>query len=133
MFGDKHSRIGGKALDFYASLIIWLSEVEKITKQSKGIKRVMGIRVKAYCKKNKISKPFRYCEFPYIFGYGIDNIQSGIDFLESIKVNIEELGFDKDSLKEIYSNKELENKLNEEVRKYWNNIEEQFDFGYKKY
>ena len=133
MFGEKHSRSGGRALDFYASLIVWLSEVEKITKQSKGVKRITGIKVKAYCKKNKISKPFRACEFPYMFGYGIDNIQAGIEFLESVKINIEELGFDKEFMKNVYSGKELEKRLDEQVIKHWREIEAQFDFGHNKY
>jgi RecA/RadA recombinase len=53
MFGEKHSRSGGKALDFYASLIVWLTELKKIQKTIKGVKRSIGISVKAKEKKNQ--------------------------------------------------------------------------------
>ena len=53
MFGEKHKRSGGKALDFYASQVVWLSQIEQISKTVKGIKRTVGVLVKAKCKKNK--------------------------------------------------------------------------------
>ena len=57
MFGAKYTWVGGKALDFYASQIIWLAVAEK--KKVGG--RVTGICIKARITKNKIGKPFREC------------------------------------------------------------------------
>ena len=84
LFGEKHTRTGGKAMDFYASQILWLAQMKKLDKTIRKQKRVYGVQVKAKCKKNKIGLPFRECEFPIIFGYGVDNIYSMIAWLESI-------------------------------------------------
>jgi len=124
MFGEKHSRSGGKALDFYASQILWLSEVKKITKTIKGIDRPIGIIVKAKCKKNKVGLPFRECQFPIIFGYGIDDITANLEFLKGVKGALEELNITDDDLKNI--TKELEVKIAEHVVKVWNETEEGF-------
>jgi len=81
MVGAKHSRSGGRALDFYASQVLWLKEIKKHKKTSKGIERMIGVQVKAQCKKNKIGLPFRECDFPIYFGYGVDDITAHIEFL----------------------------------------------------
>ena len=54
MFGDRHYRTGGKAMDFYASQILWLAQIKKLDKTIKKQKRVYGVQIKAKCKKNKI-------------------------------------------------------------------------------
>lgn len=81
MFGEKKTRSGGKALDHYASQILWLAEIGKIKKTIKGINKITGINVKARCKKNKVAKGFRECEFPIVFGYGIDDVLSMVEYL----------------------------------------------------
>lgn len=83
-FGEKHYRTGGKAMDFYASQILWLAQIKKLDKTIKKQKRVYGVQIKAKCKKNKIGLPFRECEFPIVFGYGVDDITSMLTWLESI-------------------------------------------------
>lgn len=84
MFGERHTRTGGKAMDFYASQILWLAQIKKLDKTIRKQKRVYGVQIKAKCKKNKIGLPFRECEFPVVFGYGVDNIASMLAWLESI-------------------------------------------------
>lgn len=84
LFGERHTRTGGKAMDFYASQILWLAQVKKLDKTIRKQKRVYGVQIKAKCKKNKVGLPFRECEFPVIFGYGVDNITSMLNWLESI-------------------------------------------------
>jgi recombination protein RecA len=84
-FGDKHTRSGGRALDFYASIALWLSLTKTITKTHRGIKRPTGIRVQARCKKNKIAMPHRECEFPIKYAYGIDELPAILDWLDSAK------------------------------------------------
>lgn len=70
-------RAGGKALDFYAAIILWLAEVEKVGKKGREI----GIVTKARTSKNKVGKPFRFGYINILFDYGVDNIKTNIDFL----------------------------------------------------
>ena len=86
MFGEKHKRSGGKALDFYASQIMWLSNLGKLEKTINKVKRAYGIEVKANVKKNKVGMPFRTCEFEFHFGYGIEDLLSNLNWLEEIGV-----------------------------------------------
>lgn len=84
MFGEKHKRSGGKALDFYASQVLWLSHIETLNKTINKIKRAYGITVKAKCKKNKIAMPFRDCEFQFHFGYGVEDLISNLIWIDEI-------------------------------------------------
>lgn len=81
-FGEKHSRSGGKALDFYASIALWLAHMKLLKRTVDKVERPVGIMVKARCKKNKIALPFRECLFEIKFGYGIDDINASLDFLK---------------------------------------------------
>lgn len=81
MFGAKHTRAGGKALDFYASQIIWLAETGKKKRVVLGIERIESINIKANCKKNKVGLAYRQCEFPILLGYGIDDVSASIEWL----------------------------------------------------
>lgn len=84
-FGAKYTRSGGKALDFYCSQIVWLAEVSKIKRVVRGEERSIGITVKANVKKNKLGIPFRTCEFDVMFGYGIDDEVSMLNWLKDVK------------------------------------------------
>ena len=83
-YGKKTMRSGGKALDFYASQVIWITEKGKLTKTFRKQKRKYGVEVKVNCEKNKVGLPYRECEYPIIFGYGIDDGQASLDFLDSV-------------------------------------------------
>jgi recombination protein RecA len=82
-FGEKHTRSGGKALDFYASQIVWLANMGQIKKTISKTQRTIGVSIKAKCKKCKIGMPFREATFDILFGYGVDDIGSNLDFLKS--------------------------------------------------
>jgi protein RecA len=81
MFGEKHRRSGGKALDFYASQIVWVHHQGQMKKTIAKIDRVVGVEVKAKVKKNKVGLPFREASYPILFGYGMDDLTSSVEWL----------------------------------------------------
>lgn len=83
-FAPKWRRNGGKALDFYASHIVWLHERAKYT--IKRLELTYGISVEANVTKNKVARPFRKVKFPILFDYGIDDIYSLLDFLAQKRI-----------------------------------------------
>lgn len=88
MIGKKHIRSGGKALQFYSSQILWLSQIGKITREVKGIKRTTGVNVLAKVDKNKIGLPYREAIFPIKFAYGIDDYKACLEFLKTTKTEV---------------------------------------------
>lgn len=143
-FGETKTRSGGKALDFYATHIIWLAEIEKLKKVVEKVERVVGIKVRANCKKNKVGLPFRQCDFPLLFGYGIDDLTAGVEWLIQVgsKASLEELGISEAGYKVRIGT--LRNKGGEEVTQFreklracvsreWSRIELNFLPKAKKY
>ena len=102
-FGEKYTRTGGHAMDFYASQILWLAHLETLKQTKGGVSRATGVSIKAKCKKNKISKPFRECIFDITFGYGVEDITASVDWLAEIK-QLHRLGL-KDSSVDAYLTK----------------------------
>lgn len=142
MFGEKYKRSGGKALDFYASQALWLSQREMIQKTVKGIKRPIGIVVKAKCKKNKVGLPYRECEFPILFGYGINAVEANLWFLKDVKGALEEIGIENNTdsylasyAHDIIKAKDFETmaKIAEHVKKVWTETEKGFMPEVRKY
>lgn len=85
LIGKKHTRSGGKALQFYSSQVLWLSQIGKITREIKGIKRTTGVNVLAKVDKNKVGLPYRDATFPIKFAYGIDDYKACAEFLKTTK------------------------------------------------
>ncbi len=83
-FAPKWRRNGGKALDFYASHIVWLHERTKY--KIKRLELTYGIGVEANVTKNKVARPFRKVAFPILFDYGLDDIYSMLDFLAQQRI-----------------------------------------------
>jgi len=81
-FGRKTTRTGGRALDFYASQVLYLTQLGRLVKKFRKIKRPTGVRVLGFVDKNKISIPFREAEFVIKFGYGIDDQAASLNFLK---------------------------------------------------
>lgn len=80
-FGEKYKRSGGHALDFYASICLWLSHIKTHRKTVNGITRPVSVQIRARCKKNKVAQPFRECEFFIRFGYGVDDLEANLSWL----------------------------------------------------
>jgi RecA/RadA recombinase len=81
LFGEKHRRAGGKALDFYTHQVVWLAQKAKLVKEYKGEKRIYGVRIIARFKRNKVAVPFREAEFDILFNFGVDDIGSCVEFM----------------------------------------------------
>lgn len=140
-FGKKTKRSGGRALDFYCSQVIFLAHVKQLTKTIKGVKRPIGVQIKVKCEKNKIGLPFRECEFPILFAYGIDDFKANVDWLlEHDKTSYADLNQTqaKDLIKKMNKMSDdefydLSDKLSGAVGKAWRDIEIDFIPKRKKY
>jgi len=77
-------RSGGRALDFYASQVIYLAQLKRYGRTVNKVKRPTGIQVRVKCDKNKVGLPFRECDLDIMFGYGIDDMTSCVAWLDSV-------------------------------------------------
>jgi len=93
MFGPKKIVSSGEAMKFYASQRLELKEIksEAIMETVRGAKYQVGIMVEATCKKNKVGIPHQSCNFGIRFNYGIDDVGSCLDFIQSIDPEYEVL------------------------------------------
>lgn len=140
-FGKRYVRAGGKSLQFYASQIIYLAHMKMLVRTIKGIERPIGIQIKAKCEKNKIGLPFRTCEFPLVFGFGIDDLRGNFEWLQSVK-RLDKFDLDDKSLVSFMRNigrlsdteyEDICADVAETVKKEWDNIEQGFAPSRKKY
>lgn len=83
-FGKKTTRSGGRALDFYATHVLYLAHMQTLKQTVNKTQRAIGVTIKAKCEKNKIALPFRDCQFDIRFGFGIDDIGANLDWLKEI-------------------------------------------------
>lgn len=140
MFGETKTRSGGRALDFYASQVLWLSETGKVNREVNKISRTDGVSIHSKVKKNKVSTPFREADYDIIFSYGIDDEMSMIDWLSEIKSLLPEAA--KDIRKQITIAREkkdfptivtLRNQLKQDCISLWNKIENEHKPPISKY
>lgn len=142
MFGRKTSRSGGRAIDFYASQIIYLAHMKTLKRTIKGVQRPTGIRIKAKVDKNKVGLPFREVEFEIHFGFGIDDLGASLDWLrevrkwDSVKMTS---GRSMDTVKNEFaamSDSRYSKRvsiLGDRVRRIWNDVENTFLPARRKY
>lgn len=79
------TRAGGKALKFYAHAEMWTSVVTGLFKEVRGNKLKIGNLVKIEVKKNRLTGKEWSVEVPIYFSYGIDDLESCVDFLTKWK------------------------------------------------
>ena len=82
MYGNPETTPGGRALKFYASVIIDVRKGEAI----KNGTELIGSRTKIKIKKNKVAPPFKECEFDIIFGKGIARTGEVLDLAVELDV-----------------------------------------------
>lgn len=128
-FGKKTYRAGGKALDFYTHQVAWIAEEEKMTKTKGRHKRVYGIRSRIKVERSKVAKPFREASFRILYDYGIDDINSMVDFLYGKnEIRFEGQKFKtRDSFVKYVEENNLEEKLMAACEKEWQDIEGLFE------
>ena len=129
-FGETKTRAGGRALDFYASQIIWLYERGKIKKGNLPV----GLEIQAKIKKNKLWKPFREVQFSILFEYGIDDVGSNVDYLKDNKVCVnesntrfkyEDTQFSREDFIQFISENNKEQEIKDLVKQTWDEIEKE--------
>jgi len=82
MFGDPNTTPGGMSLPYSCSIRIRITSSGQAQIKDKNDNPI-GIKVKAKTIKNKVSKPFRDCEFKIIFGEGIDETEEVFDLFRT--------------------------------------------------
>ncbi len=136
-FGETKTRSGGKALDFYATHIMWLAEKAKLKRKIGEIERIVGVEVQAYVKKNKIGLPFRKADYSVLFGYGVDDLMAMAEWAYEVKRDelMKDLGFSKNGYKIRIANlrnkggdeaRDMRDALRKLVRQEWAKIETDF-------
>lgn len=127
-FGEKHRRSGGRALDFYASQILWLSHIEFLIESYKKLKRSYGMIIRAKVKKNKVAVDRRDIDFTFRYSFGIDDVAASRDWLEQI--GIEEPAV-KETTREAYDQERA--RLARLVKEKWAEVEEGVKPPFRKY
>src|SRR5262245_5922907 len=84
MFGDKHKRSGGRALDFYASQVLYLAPLGTLKSTKNKVQRPYGIEIRAKIRKNKVALPFREVDMEFHFGYGVEDIRACVNWLDEV-------------------------------------------------
>lgn len=89
-WGDKDSTYGGTSIKFHASVRLKLQTLSKI-KYKKGVGEqknvIIGENVRATVRKNKITKPYRFAEYPFFYSRGIDDAASVHEMLKKFKIS----------------------------------------------
>ncbi|MEH6466183.1 MAG: recombinase RecA [Porticoccus sp.] len=75
MFGNPETTTGGNALKFYSSVRL---DIRRIGAVKEG-DEVVGNETRVKVVKNKVSPPFKQCEFQILYGHGINHLGEVVD------------------------------------------------------
>lgn len=136
MYARKDINPGGKAIEFYASVILRFSSFSKIRSSvrvaGKEVKRVTGIEGEIEVVKNSICKPYRTAPITIDFSYGIDDIRENLVFIKRYTgnsmyyVNDTKLSNGLEKAISVVENENLEDELKNQVIDLWEEIENKF-------
>jgi recombination protein RecA len=137
-FGETKTRSGGKALDFYASQVVWLASLGQIKRTINKVERVIGVWIRARCKKNKVAPPFRDFDFPVLFDFGVDDVTANVEWLQAVKMWDGDPRAASRYLRQMAALPAKKYRLEAErlaarVRKVWLEIEKNFEPARRKY
>lgn len=128
---------GGKAIEFYSSLILRFTKFQKIKKQitvkGEKVKRAIGINGIIEVDKSSIWKPHREAPITILFDYGIDDIRENLEFCKKYSdsddyfVGGTMLGKKINKAIETVEDSGLESKLKEQTIDLWEEIESKFE------
>lgn len=128
------TRSGGKSLRFYSHVEIWTSVVKTLKKKVRGIDRPQGAITQCRVEKNRINGQKNRIEVPFYHSYGIDDMDSCVEFLLNEKhwkkskasIVAEDLEFKgtKGKLLQHIENNDLEPIVREIVGEVWNEIQD---------
>lgn len=120
---------GGKAIEFYASLILRFSGIKKIKKEFKFGKKVknetIGMEATIEIDKSSIWKPHKSAPIIIYFDYGIDDIRANLQYVKeytgesTYKVKDIKLSNSLDEAVAKVEEEELEKKLKKQVISIW--------------
>lgn len=83
-FGRQTTRAGGRALDFYASQVVYLQHVGTVNRTVANVKRPVAYDIAAKVDKNKVGPPLREARFTLEFGYGINDLDTCMQWLKEV-------------------------------------------------
>lgn len=83
LYGDKMSTFGGRAIGYYSSVRLEMAKAKNLTDDNDN---PVGIDVRLWVAKSKVSVPFGQCRFPILFGQGIDNVGAVLNWIRDKKL-----------------------------------------------
>lgn len=124
---------GGKAIEFYASLILRLSAIKKVKKEFKFGKKVknetIGMEATIEIDKSSIGKPHRSAPIIIYFDYGIDDIRANLQYVKDYtgeawyQIKDLKLSNSMDKAVGMVEEQGLERKLQKQVISIWEEYE----------
>ncbi len=136
-YSRKDINPGGKAIEFYSSLILRFTSFKKIKSEvkikGKIVTRIIGIEGTIEVDKSSIWKPHRTAPISIYFDYGIDDIRENLKFVKKYTgatmyyVNDTKLSPSIENSIQMVEDNDLEEILKNQVIDLWMDIESKFE------
>jgi recombination protein RecA len=136
-FAPKYRTPGGRAIGYYSSLRLRITNVKDIkvkrAVRKTEITRVIGVLSTIKVMKSSVWKPKREATVPIIYDTGIDDIRANLTFIRDVcayktykMLDGTELSRSIYDAKKMIKDKKLTNKLKDDVIELWEEIEAKF-------